>query len=174
MSAAPRVLFLDIDGVLNSVRSTVGLGGCPHDLVPAQVDLFDPVALGLVRGLCRAGGVSVVLSSSWRILHHHANVAAALDLPIIDQTPSICGPRGREIAAWLAARPEVTDWAILDDDADMLEAQRARFVRVDGFEGLTWFNFAELCEVFRINPHDCAQARARKPVAQPLDWSNAA
>jgi hypothetical protein len=171
---APRVLFLDLDGVLNSVRSTVGLGGCPHGLERAQVDLFDPVALGLVRGLCRAGGVSVVLSSSWRILHHHANVAAALDLPIIDQTPSICGPRGREIATWLERHPEVTDWAILDDDADMLPEQLARFARVDGFEGLSWAAFVGLCRVFRVNPHDCAQARARKPVAQPLDWSNAA
>jgi hypothetical protein len=45
--------------------------------------------------------------------------------------------RGNEIAEWLSRHPEVTSWAIVDDDGDMLPDQRARFVQTSGFDGLT-------------------------------------
>lgn len=150
-----RILFLDLDGVLNSARSCIALGGFPSGLGPASVARFDQVALGLVRGLCRAGDLQVVLSSSWRKLYAYEEIGQALDLPIIDRTPSLAGPRGGEIAAWLQARPWVKEWAIVDDDSDMLESQRARFVRTEHEEGLSWVNFLELCELFGVDPASC-------------------
>lgn len=166
----PRVLFLDIDGVLNSSRTCVGLGGYPHDFSPGGMALVDTAALGLVRGLCRAGGVAIVLSSSWRTTHGFADVAAGLDLPVVDRTPSLCGTRGTEIADWLARHPGVERYAIVDDNSDMLPAQLPFFVHTDGREGLLWRDFEKLCSLFSVNPHDCSASRVRQHCPHGLIW----
>lgn len=168
----PRVLFLDIDGVLNSTRTEVAFNGSPRGFAPAEVAQMDAVALGLVRGLCRAANVSIVLSSSWRVTHGWDEVGRALDLPIFDRTPSLPDCRGAEIARWLADHPGVEAWAILDDNPDMLRSQRWRFVRVDGAEGLSWVNFLELCDLFDVNPHECTGTRMRVVAGRVLDWSD--
>ena len=179
-SAAPteleppsRVLFLDIDGVLNSHRTAIGLGGIPHDFDAAGLALFDLAAVGMLRGLCEAGNVSVVLSSSWRIVHDFRELGAALRLPIIDQTPRLVGNRGKEIAAWLAKHPEVQRFAIVDDDSDMEPEQRPFFVQTHYEDGLTWLPFLKLCDLFSVNPFDCGRARTRTPAPTALDWSAA-
>lgn len=45
--------------------------------------------------------------------------------------------RGTEIKEWLDEHPEVEDYAILDDDSDMLEEQFCKFHHVDRWFGLT-------------------------------------
>ncbi len=45
--------------------------------------------------------------------------------------------RGEEIQDWLDAHPEVKDYAILDDDSDMLPEQFAKFHHSDPWFGLT-------------------------------------
>lgn len=45
--------------------------------------------------------------------------------------------RGEEIQTWLDNHPEVEDYAILDDDADMLDHQFNHFHHCDGWFGLT-------------------------------------
>lgn len=148
MSGLPtKVLFLDIDGVLNSQRSAWALGGFPHDFSEPDMRKFDHVAIGLVRQLCEETGASIVLSSSWRLLHSVHECANGLDLPIFDRTPEINlggGKRGGEIKYWLDNHPEVVQWAIVDDDNDMLPEQRARFVRTSVKEGLTLANYSSL------------------------------
>lgn len=152
-----KVLFLDLDGVLNSHRSVIAFGGMPRGVMDQA--RWDTVAVGLVRGLCEAGGISIVLSSSWRILHNFADVGAVLDLPIVGATPRLLGCRGNEIAAWMIDHPEPIDaYAILDDDADMLPDQLGRFVQVSGFEGLSWANFTALCGLFGVDAFDCGRS----------------
>lgn len=150
-----KVLFLDIDGVLNSGRTVFAFGDYPHGLSPESIAKFDPVALTLVRNLCRAAGASVVLSSSWRKLHPYSDVAAALDLPIIDSTPCLSTQRGPEIAQWLELHPEVTHWAIVDDDSDMLPEQLPHFVQTNARDGLTLGNLERLCEILGTSIFAC-------------------
>ncbi len=45
--------------------------------------------------------------------------------------------RGQEIQEWLDKHPEITDYAILDDDSDMLPEQFAKFHHSDPWFGLT-------------------------------------
>ncbi len=45
--------------------------------------------------------------------------------------------RGEEIQAWLDEHPEVEDYAILDDDSDMLDHQFKKFHHCDPWFGLT-------------------------------------
>lgn len=161
-----RVLFLDLDGVLNSHRSCLALGGLPHSLGADDLRLFDPLALAMVQALCDVGYLSVVVSSSWRILHHWDNIGRALNLPTIDATPRLGGVRGEEIALWLETPPmPVEAYAIVDDDSDMLPEQMPRFVQTKYSEGLSYANFEALCGLFGVNPYDC-YLRARARVAE--------
>jgi hypothetical protein len=154
-----KVLFLDIDGVLNSHRTAVAFGAFPYCAVKHR-DRFDEVAIRLISGLCKRADVSVVLSSSWRADRNWSRIGPALGLPIVDRTPSLAGPRGEEIAAWLAEHPEVENYAIVDDDNDMLPEQVDRFVRTNHFDGLTWANASRLCELFGVDIHDIGRERA--------------
>jgi hypothetical protein len=164
-----KVAFLDIDGVLNSTRTNVAFGGYPMDFTPEAMEQFDHVAIGLIRGIVRAADASVVLSSSWRLTHDWNDVATALDLPIMGRTPSLCGPRGAEIAAWLADHPEVEQYAIVDDSADMLDSQRPHFVRTDLHEGFMWRDAVKLAELLGVDPYDGHPGRIRMP-GKTLEW----
>lgn len=143
-----RVLFFDIDGVVNSERSNAAFGGYPHDFSAAELAKFDPVALALIRKLCDACDAWVVLSSTWRLYHKAEQAAAALELPVIDVTPDhgSYDTRASEIAAWLAAHPEITQFAIVDDVPvfDSHPELQARFVQTDPMAGLSLNNYRSL------------------------------
>lgn len=87
------------------------------------------------------------------------DAGVALRLPIIDSTPVLNGRRGHEIAHWLAAHPEVTTWAIVDDDSDMLPEQRHRFVQTDFSDGLSFRGYLDLCNAFGVSPTGGKAAR---------------
>jgi hypothetical protein len=140
-----KVLFLDIDGVLNSRRSQMAFGAYPHDF--SNMQQFDLVAVSLIRRLCRVTDCSVVLSSDWRYSTTAHLAANALDLPIMGVTPQLKGTRGLEINAWLSEHPEVTRYAIVDDIAQFMDHQRPFFVQTDDAFGLTLRNYSELAAI---------------------------
>lgn len=112
-----RIVFLDLDGVLNSndFYAREGLNCRPP---------FDPLAVLRLDRLCREAQADVVLSSSWR---------GASEIPgwlcergfggcVIGRTPTVAGIRGREIAKWIIhADIEIAAFCILDDGDDMGE-----------------------------------------------------
>lgn len=116
-----KVLFLDIDGVCNSRKYAkrrymkTSIGGV--------IDI-DPEAAKLVRHIIMHTGCSVVLSSTWRIWEHSRTLVREDVCDFIDVT--VDWPRekrGAEVQEWLDRHPEVTNYAILDDDADFLPGQ---------------------------------------------------
>lgn len=121
-----KVLFLDVDGVLNS-KSTTNFG----DLYP-----IDPYMAFLVGKIQLHTGCEVVLSSSWR--HHPEGVenVSKRVVKLLDKTP-YGASRGEEIKAWLDKHPEVKKYAILDDDVDILVEQAPNFFKTTFDEGLT-------------------------------------
>jgi hypothetical protein len=147
-----KVLFLDIDGVLNSTRTCVAFGGYPMEL--EHIGAFDQVAIRLLQRFCDSSGVQIVLSSAWRLYNTPDEVGSALGLPIIDRTPYNNGrARGTEIQDWLDAHPEVEAYAIVDDDSDMMTKQLPYFVKTNGHEGMTWECFSKLCEILGNSPY---------------------
>jgi hypothetical protein len=163
-----KVIFLDIDGVLNSFRTCIATGNYPHGL-DKGLKHFDWIAIRLLQRLSDSTGVVFVLSSSWRILHDYKDVGKALDLPIIDATKRLDGPRGAEIAEWLSRHPEVELYAILDDDSDMLDGQLACFVQTSAYEGLSWANYCRLCSILGASEFE-GEARGRDDVLNPITW----
>lgn len=135
-----KVLFLDIDGVCNSEES---FRKSPNQHFP-----IDSYMAFLVGKIALDTNCKVVLSSSWR--HHPESVQYINDrvVPIMDTTGSEpldptrpsgvenC-QRGREIKVWLHAHPEVTQYAILDDDSDMLPEQFPNFFKTSWKTGIT-------------------------------------
>lgn len=149
-----KVIFLDIDGVLNSHRSAKALGGMPFPGRSKDRDwhLFDPVAVGLLRKVCEETGAVCVLSSSWRMgmdSREMKDLSECLGVTIIGATKdtSYNEPRGEQIAEWLERHPEVTRYAIIDDDGDMLDEQKEFFAQTSFQEGMMFHHYMRLTHI---------------------------
>ncbi len=115
-----KVIFLDIDGVLNSAKweqevlNTYGIDA---------VTILDQKALFLLTELVNWTNARLVLSSSWRISAFAREAVQdnlrPYGLSLYSWTEQETGCRGDQIEAWLAKHPEVTKFVILDDDNDM-------------------------------------------------------
>jgi len=143
-----KILFLDVDGVLNSVRSCYALGGFPHSTGKDDLPLFDNVALGFIRRLVKETGCEIVLSSTWRLTEPYLQFGNDLKLPVMDRTPCLNKARGHEIQHWLDNNPWAK-YAIVDDDSDMLPEQMPYFVKTDVQVGLMTADFEKLMALLK-------------------------
>lgn len=109
-----KVLFLDIDGVVNSM----------HTKERFQVYIgIDTKLTKYVKQIIKRTQCKVVLSSIWRLDAEFRDEVRAKVTDFIDVTPRLGKERGYEIEDWLRKHPEVETYAILDDNSDMLEGQ---------------------------------------------------
>lgn len=126
-----RVIFLDVDGVLNSLRDRF------------STELVSEYHFDFLKELVDATDAKIVLSSSWRIGFNamsqpEKNLLAKLEswgLEIYDFTPIMTGSRGDEIREWLAINP-VDSFVILDDESDMEEFRETNLVQTNMNVGL--------------------------------------
>jgi hypothetical protein len=111
-----KIIFLDIDGVLNN-----------ESLFSKQKpEPIDSTAIRLLNELITDTGACIVISSSWRIAYSLYQLQKLLTTvgfrfpeKIIGATSDLSGQvRGQEIALWLQQVP-VKSFVILDDDDDM-------------------------------------------------------
>jgi hypothetical protein len=128
-----KVIFLDIDGVLNVMhRERDEFGAIFHQNF---VDNLETVI--------NETGAKIIISSSWR----HGGLQRMIDMwkfrelpgEVIGITPDLWGEvkgedfyeklqRGHEIQSVLDRTPEITSYVIFDDDDDMLPSQKGNFV----------------------------------------------
>jgi len=129
-----RILFLDIDGVLNRT------GFHPGKSVGLRSWIEPELALRACE-LLAATDASVVLTSDWRrgrsLDHLREELAAAgVACTLLGTTPELTGPRWREIDAWLTEHcVDPASTAIVDDIYDMGPLS-PRFVRTSPLNGL--------------------------------------
>ena len=126
-----KVLFLDVDGVLNN-----------FDLIRANgFDYIDDSMVRVLGGVVRQTEADIVLSSFWRLdPKDRSLVDAALKrhgMFVSDRTPSMPGPRAGEISTWLRMNPEVERYAILDDDDEAGIDMEHSFFQTDAEIGIT-------------------------------------
>jgi len=75
-----------------------------------------------VRQLLNRTNASVVLSSTWRYDPAGIFSAKRYGIPFIDITPDMPHePRCKEILEWLRNHPEVSRYAVIDDEDDDLD-----------------------------------------------------
>jgi hypothetical protein len=164
-----KVIFLDVDGVLNSVRSTVAqhdkflgyegfMGNWKWELAsPAAHQLYnhiDPIAVALINRLTTETNAKLCISSTHRKhVKNYENNLEDLQLyfrmlgltgEVVGATPCLSSSfRGSEIAYWLLSHPEVTSYVIVDDDSDMLESQKEFFVHTNNEDGFSYANYVQ-------------------------------
>ena len=111
------VLFLDIDGCLNSAETFRD----PYALLIGTHagHRVDPKMVARLDQVLDATGAKVVVSSSWRCGDEGQTVAQRLARAgfrhagdVIGETSRLDGIRGMEIGAWLLDHPDVSTFAI--------------------------------------------------------------
>jgi len=117
-----KVIFLDIDGVLNK------LGQTPESRTKEQIHGAIGLEMELVRRFNTVvynTGARVVISSSWRYWDEGMEHVRAKVIGIIGETPRLrAEKRGEEVKRWLNETDQVIEkYVILDDDSDFLEGQ---------------------------------------------------
>ena len=162
-----KVLFLDIDGVLNSenwfayriyciknnmVNILMNFVDTDDRNIKHKLTMLDDRAIANLNRIIEETGCKVVLSSSWRSSIESENIFTQNLLKLkgfkyefYDVTPRLWFSdfsirRGEEINFWLdkeSEKHEIESFVILDDDSDMLPEQMNNFIHVDGQVGLT-------------------------------------
>lgn len=138
-----KILFLDFDGVLNSLdwykrRAELGMTPPQDSFLHRSHYELDETKVKMISDFVKDTGVTVVVSSSWRILHSLQELrdivkACGWDASeFLDITPrSEKGFRGDEINAWLNDSSKrhveilepITHYVIFDDDGDFYPDQ---------------------------------------------------
>jgi hypothetical protein len=134
MNELTKIIFLDIDGVLNSEESYKQIG---------TYKVFSPKSLNALERILKVSGAKIVISSAWRYSHTTQEMQDMLagfgvTCEVIGETPST-GPiyfesddtdiiqpiyptRGKEIKAWLDENTHgPIHFVIIDDISDMDE-----------------------------------------------------
>ncbi len=133
-----KILFLDIDGVLNTTESRIRNG----------LDHIDMEKVDLLKSIVFATDAKIVLSSTWRLkdrdLQLVKDALAEYGMEVYDSTPNgvelepgtLWWDRSEEIKDWLKGK-QVEKVAILDDWEDAGTGFGPSFFMTDENYGLT-------------------------------------
>lgn len=120
-----KIIFLDIDGVLNVIPQGYDKYGCTfHKHFIENLDY-----------IIQNTDAKIVISSTWRFngLKEMQDMWINRNLPgdVIDITPYLGNnvKRGDEINDWLMNNQSISNYVIIDDDDDMLPQQYNNFVK---------------------------------------------
>lgn len=130
-----KIIFLDIDGVLNT----------EYNLKDKFGHIFKQEYVQNLADIIKETGAKIVISSTWKDygLERMHNLWLERELPgeVIDITPDCIDvvestniefydevKRGDEIKLWLTRNKEVTNYVIIDDIDDFLPEQKDYFV----------------------------------------------
>lgn len=138
-----KILFLDIDGVLNSqdfiIKSARKKGAMLH-----PNEMIDPESIEYLNKVIEETGAHIVISSTWRKSWKKNELEAHLEgyglvYPIFDYTPiHESRVRGEEIEDYLFnLNEDVLNYVILDDDSDFLPHQFNNLIQTNFEKGLT-------------------------------------
>lgn len=154
MQSFQPVLFLDIDGVLNSngfFKKIRNPQSALFIVEPGYKNLFDPDAIGHLNRICQATNCMVILTSSHRVTTSLPTINKMLNdhgfaYTVAGKTPDFVKKDGRllerggEIQAWLeeaqASSVLRLEPCILDDNGG-LEPWAHRWIRTTFEAGLT-------------------------------------
>ena len=161
-----NVIFLDIDGVLNSSEfaerhfKETGNGLFMYDFIdPDTLDMF-------VDFLTKHDDIKLVISSSWRWSDCDKTISDFSELKvsplcqfIIGCTPRLDGIRGEEIKRFLEDDSlkrcwkcknsrKIDNFCIIDDDSDILGEQMSHFVHTTNEKGLQEEHLKQIERIF--------------------------
>ena len=145
-----KVIFLDIDGVLNSEEF--------FKSNPNQV--IDKNSMGILKNIVNKTGAAIVMSSGWRLwfddsmMPHDGysqylyDVLCEFDIKLLGKTPDFSTEeirtrktfshvKAKEITAWLNEHKIVDKYVVVDDLDLKNEEINSHLVRINGQVGIT-------------------------------------
>lgn len=168
------IIFLDIDGVLNSTLHWHRRIDDAHGnviRVSKEGNQIDPEGVKLLNDIIEKTSAQVVISSTWRLMWGEDGMQSQLedvgfkgevigvtkDLRRGENSSAIL--RGNEILCWMQDHPDLTGasyfeykrYVIFDDDSDMLLWQKDNFIHVDPHCGLTPRNATQAIKILNAN-----------------------
>lgn len=154
-----KVLLLDIDGPMIPRRAS-WLAGQTY-----RSTKFDPVAVGLLLSVLEKTGAKLVISSTWGKVYTREENELSLENNGISKTllhddwvtprNSKLETRAAEILAWLKQHPEITNYAVLDDEAVALPKNKLKnLVKVTFSDGLLLQHYHQLLNILKPLPDE--------------------
>lgn len=142
-----KVIFLDIDGVVNYVKSRWSFDHVTKTsfLVPEGQNVgwygIDPEKVKIILSIVEKTKAKIVLSSTWRKHEDWLETMAlngfSSELFLGRTIHNWDFVRGQEIQIWLDEHREIEKYAIIDDDSDMLDCQKDSFFQTSFEYGIT-------------------------------------
>lgn len=142
MVDAKKIVFLDVDGVLNSDKFYNELLE-EEGIDCFREDILDQRAISRVARIIRDTEAHVVISSSWRwdiqsmnrlLEQLNAFGIEPVDTTIMDMRVNMS--RADEIKLWLEQHPDVTNYVVLDDDIMNIEEVGRHHIKTNMNRGL--------------------------------------
>ena len=153
-----RILFLDIDGVLNDssflqqanfarnekrkISSLLNNISEAETLRAFDLSHINSDNVSVLNDIVGQADCHVVISSTWRVLHSQAEIASVLaekgfKFPdrIVGMTDTGPGIRGKQIQRWLLANRDNVDGICILDDEDDMDPFLPWLVKTDIFAG---------------------------------------
>ena len=177
-----KILFVDIDGVLNSSRGFAAKYQGVSGTLGNKRDMIEQIPALLIKRIVEETGCLLVLSSSWREGHSIAEVSkiialwTGVNLEFTGATPYNGNPlgsrfRGGEISEYLRNMGTKPDkYCILDDfnqffirdkkGRDQFEIDQP-FVQTDGNNGISYLDYITIVEWFNSESHDRLEVQKR-------------
>ena len=165
-----KIIFLDIDGVLNSGRSFIAFAKnakaaeYEHDPYWSKITkaTIDPVSVGLLNRVLEEFDAHIVLSSTHRMhfpegpeklqqIKDYLKVLGIDGSRCIGYTPRFNAIRGDEIAYWIEENKDrfpIDNMIILDDSSDFRPEQMEFHVHCEGGHGITEENYHQMTRLF--------------------------
>lgn len=156
-----KIVFLDIDGVLNHQEFYKEKPQQIRDKEAKEKRLsiyygdIDPSKIKLLNSLVRqVPSIEFVISSTWRMLFSLDELKTmfktlGFEGEIVGVTPVGDSIRGLEIRDYLNNN-ECDGYVIVDDDIDMLYEQRNNFCSIDNIVGLTFNDLLHILNLLKI------------------------
>lgn len=150
MSFTAKLIFLDIDGVLNSVDWAKRC----EERYPKKnpFDDFDPIAVAHLKALVELSKAEIVVSSTWRLLMPLAEIKGRLseagysNAPVLSKTPALNRRiRGAEVMLWRERSKHTGPYVCIDDAEQFYPHQP--MVRTTMEHGLTATLAAVACDI---------------------------
>lgn len=146
-----NVLFLDYDGVVNTVMWDKSGTKCNYGF-PMDNKVNNFQAVQWVSEFCEKFQYDIVVTSTWRFGDNYAeclmNGGLRHGIQILGRTPRLNACRGEEIRAWLHEHPEVDNYIIFDDEADV-GGLADHLVQCDECYGFGMKDFEKAAELHR-------------------------
>src|ERR1700749_3813508 len=158
-----RIIFLDVDGVLNSEETVDYYGHYggwfgENDEIDEVKVAWGQQLVDNLKYIVEQTNAEIVVSSTWRV---HFSLQKFSDMfkiygwenvPLIGKTESLAASRGVEINQWLNANEgEIESYVILDDNDWFLTEQQSSFIKTSIFHGLSFKDAAKAVEILLKN-----------------------